>query len=245
VFGNRTARPALPLAEELAAVSARMSGLLLSGETVESSLAVLSSLARETISGSSGAGVSIIDEQHRRSSGSTDDRVRDADRLQYELGQGPCLTAAAERTVVRIDDLPDDRRWPDWADAAVPRGLRSVMSAALVAGNESLGAIKVYSEEPAAFDEHSEQLLTLLAAQAATLVAHLRTSARAARLGDELRQAINSRDTVSMAKGVLMGRHGVDEDAAFGMLLARCDRDGSSVVEAASAVVEAVIRRRR
>jgi AmiR/NasT family two-component response regulator len=48
-----------------------------------------------------------------------------------------------------------------------------------------------------------------------------------------------------MAKGVLMGRHGVDEDAAFGMLLARCEQDGSTVAEAASAVVEAVIRRRR
>jgi GAF domain-containing protein len=245
VFGNRTTRADLPLAEELAAVSARMSGLLLSGETVESSLQLISSLARETIPESSGAGVSVIDEDHRRSSGSTDERVREADRLQYELDQGPCLTAAAQRGVVRIDDLTEDRRWPDWAAAATQLGIRSTMSAALVGGDVSLGAIKVYSDRPGVYDEHSEQRLTLFAAQAAMLVAHLRTFDRAKRLSEGLREAIHSRDTVSIAKGILMSRHGVDEDAAFGMLLARCDEDGATVTEAALALVDSVVRRRR
>jgi GAF domain-containing protein len=222
-----------------------MSGLLLSGETVESALALIGSLARETVPGSSGAGVSIIDELQRRSSGSTDARVSEADRLQYELDQGPCLAATAQRTLVRVDDLTEDRRWPGWADAAVRLGLRSTMSAALVAGDVSLGAIKVYAEEPAVFDQRSEQLLTLFAAQAAMLVAHLRTSDRATRLSDGLRRAIHSRDTVSIAKGVLMGRHGVDEDAAFGMLLSRCEQDDSTVADAAVAIVESVVRRRR
>ncbi len=245
MLGNRSTRADLPLAEELAAVSARMSGLLLSGETVESALALISSLARETIPGSSGAGVSVIDEHRRRSSGSTDERVREADRLQYEWDQGPCLAATAQRGVVRIDDLSADRRWPAWADAAVPLGLRSVMSAALVAGDDSLGAIKVYADVSHAFDEHSEQLLTLFAAQAAMLVAHMRTVDRTKRLSDGLRQAIRSRDTVSVAKGVLMARHGVDEDTAFGMLLARCEQDGTTVAEAAFDVVGSVVRRRR
>jgi GAF domain-containing protein len=245
VFGNRTTRPDLPLAEELAAVSARMSGLLLSGETVESALALISSLARETIPGSCGAGVSVIDEHQRRSSGSTDERVREADGLQYELDQGPCLAAAAQRGVVRIDDVTEDRRWPVWSEAVARLGLRSVMSAAMVAGDVSVGAIKVYSDEPHAFDQRSEQLLTMFAAQAAMLVAHLQTSNRAQRLSDGLRQAIHSRDAVSIAKGILMGRHGVDEDTAFGMLLARCDQDGSTVMEAALTIVDSVVRRRR
>src|SRR3954463_7085787 len=98
----------LPLSDELAGVFARMSSLLLSEETVETSLSLLSSLARETVPGATGAGVSVIDERGRRSSGSTDDRVREADSLQYELDDGPCIAAASSRSLIRIDDLAAD-----------------------------------------------------------------------------------------------------------------------------------------
>src|SRR5687767_1640583 len=124
-MSTRSPRYDLPLSEELAAVSARMSGLLLSEEPVESALALISSLARETIPGSCGAGVSIVDEHRSRSSGSSDERVRATDSLQYELDGGPCLAAAAaaEHGLVRIDDLAEDGRWPRWAESVVPLGL--------------------------------------------------------------------------------------------------------------------------
>jgi GAF domain-containing protein len=242
---TRSPRHDLPLADELAAVSARMSGLLLTEDSVESALALISSLARETIPGSSGAGVSIVDEHRRRSSGSTHERVRVADSLQYELDEGPCLAAAAEHRLVRIDDLAEDRRWPRWSEAVLLLGLRAAMSTALVAGDRSLGAIKVYADEPCTFDQRSEQLLTLFAAQAAMLVAHVQRYEQSKRLSDGLRQAIHSRDVVSMAKGILMGRHATDEDTALGMLLARCEQDGSTVAEAASGIVHSAARRRR
>jgi GAF domain-containing protein len=233
------------LSEELASVSARMSGLLLSEESVDSALALISSLARETIPGSTGAGVSIVDEHNKRSSGSTDERVRAADVLQYELEEGPCLAATAEHGLVRIDDLAEDRRWPRWSESVLVLGLRSAMSTALVAGSRSLGAIKVYADQPRVFDQRSEQLLALFAAQAAMLVAHVQRYERSTRLSDGLRQAIHSRDVVSMAKGILMGRHAIDEDTAFGMLLARCEQDGTTVAEAASGIVDSAVRRRR
>ena len=242
---TRSPDPELPLSEELAGVSARMSGLLLSDATVDSALALISSLARETIPGSAGAGVSVIDEHRRRSSGSTDDRVRAADDLQYELEEGPCLAATAEHGLVRIDDLAEDRRWPRWSESVLRLGLRAAMSSALVAGNRSLGAIKVYADEPGVFDQRSEQVLTLFAAQAAMLVAHVRRYEQSERLSDGLREAIRSRDVVSMAKGILMGRHAIDEDTAFGMLLARCEQDGTTAVEAASGIVNSAVRRRR
>jgi GAF domain-containing protein len=235
----------IPLADELACVAARMSGLLLSEETVESALGVLSALAREAVPGSSGAGVSIVEGRRRRSSGSTDSRVEEADGLQYEFDEGPCLTAAEARELVRIDDLTEDLRWPRWTAAVLGLGLRSAMSTPLIAGDSSLGAIKVYAEEPAAFDAHSEHVLTLFSAQAAILVANLRHQERAKRLSTSMREAFRGRDLVSMAKGVLMGRNAVDEDTAFGMLLARGQQEGISVAEAAQAVVDSAVRRRR
>jgi GAF domain-containing protein len=235
----------IPLADELAAVFARMTGLLLSEETVEASLGLLSSLASETVPGSSGAGVSVIDEESRRSSGATDARVMQADDLQYELDEGPCLAATADRQLVRIDDLTADRRWPRWAAAAAGLGLRAAMSAPMVAADKSLGAIKIYAERPGTFDARSERLLTMFSAQAALLVANMQTHERAKRLSEGMRQAIHDRDVINVAKGILMGRNAVNEDAAFGILLAGSAQDGSTLAQAARSIVESVIRRGR
>jgi GAF domain-containing protein len=235
----------LPLADELSAVFARMSGLLLSRETVETSLGLLCSLAQETVPGATGAGVSIVDERGRRSSGSTDDRVRRADNLQYELEEGPCLTAAASRELVRMDDIEADPRWPRWSSAAARLGLRAAMSAPMVAGDVSLGALKVYADQPGRFDAASEHRLLLFAAQSAIFVSQLKTSERAERLSDGMRQAIRGRDAVSMAKGLLMGRNGVDEETAFRVLLARSEQDGTTVARAAQVLVDSAVRRGR
>ena len=235
----------VPLTDELAGVFARMSGLLLSEETVESSLTLLSALAKDTVPGATGAGVSVIDERGRRSSGSTGARVREADKLQYELGEGPCLAAAARRQFIRIDDLTADERWPTWASAAAALGLGAAMSSPLVVGDETLGAMKVYADEPGTFDSGSGQRLALFAAQAAVLVANVRAYDRAKRLSEGMRQAVRDRDAISVAKGVLMGRDAVDEDSALRLLLARSQRDGCTVAEAARSVVEAVVPRRR
>jgi GAF domain-containing protein len=245
VSPRRVPDASLPLTDELAAVFARMSGLLLSEETVETSLTLLSSLARETVPGADGAGVSIIDGRRRVSSGSTDDRVRQADALQYELDQGPCLAAATSRKVVRIDDVTTDHRWPRWTAAVQPLGLRATLSTPLVAGEVGLGAIKVYAERPGAFDDHSEQLLTLFSAQAAILVANVQTYERAKRLSQGMRQAMSDRDLISVAKGVLMGRHTVDDHAAMRMLLSRSQEEGTGLAATARAVVDSAVRRRR
>lgn len=105
----------MPLAEELGRLYARMSGLLLSEETVQTALNLVTTLAVETIPGSTGAGVTLIDSNGRKTSaGATSELVTSADDLQYQLGEGPCWTAWARQEVVRIDDLEVDARWPRW-----------------------------------------------------------------------------------------------------------------------------------
>jgi AmiR/NasT family two-component response regulator len=115
----------------------------------------------------------------------------------------------------------------------------------MTAGDRSLGAIKVYAEVPHAFDRHSEQLLTLFSAQAAVLVANVQHQERAHRLSGSMREAFRGRDLVCTAKGVLMGRHRVDEATAFGMLLSRGQEEGTTVAQIARAVVDSAVRHRR
>jgi len=235
----------LPLADELAAVYARMSGVLLSEETVSTALQLVTTLALETVPGSVGSGVTLIDEHGRRTSAaSTDDLVEQADALQYELDEGPCLSAWAQQAVVRVDDTAAEQRWGRWCGAVQPLGLRSALSSAMVAGDTALGAIKVYAGQPEAYDARSEHVLTLFAAQAAILLSNVQTHERAQQLSDGLKDALNSRDVIGQAKGILMAQDGVDADAAFAMLAAASQRENRKLRDVAQDLVGSVGRRR-
>lgn len=237
----------LPLADELVGVFARMSSVLLSQETVSTALRLVTALAVETVPGSVGAGVSLLDERGRRSSAAaTDPVVEQADAMQYELEEGPCLTAWSAQVVVRVDDTAlADERWPRWCAAVQPLGLRSALSAPLVAGDTALGAMKVYAREPGAYGVRAEELLTLFAAQAAILLSNVQTHERAQQLTDSLKDALASRDVIGQAKGILMSQDGVDADTAFAMLAAVSQRENRKLRDVAQNLTRSVERRPR
>jgi GAF domain-containing protein len=236
----------LPLADELAAVFVRMSGLLLSQETVNTALRLVTSLAVESIPGAIGAGVTLLDDQGRKATAAASDPlVERADGLQYELSEGPCLSAWVERVVFRVEDTALETRWPQWSRAAAALGMRAALSAPLAAGGTSLGAIKVYATEPNAFTERDEHLLTMYAAQAAILLANVQSYHNAQRLSDDLKDALHSRDLISMAKGILMEREATDEETAFAMLVSAAQRERKKLHEVGRALVRSTVRRRR
>lgn len=229
----------LPLAAALADLAARMSPLLLSLENVTAAVEALTWLAQETIPTATGAGVSLLDDQgHRTSKAATSAMVLEADDLQYRLDEGPCLTSWADRRTVRIDDITHDPRWPGWAEAVQPMHLLSSLSAPLVLGERALGAVKVYSDLPSAFDERAERLLEGLAGSAALLLANVVSLDNGRALSEHLRQALKARDTVQLAKGLLMGREGLTEDEAFQVLVTKARTTSREMREVASGIIE-------
>jgi GAF domain-containing protein len=236
----------LPLADELAAVTARMSGLLLSRETVGTALNLVTSLAGEALPGTAGAGVTLIDERGRKTTAAaTGPVVEQLDGLQYDLGEGPCLTAWEQRHVVRVDDITEDDRWPRWTVAARKSEMRSALSAPLVAGGDALGAIKVYGREPGVFGERDEYLLTMFAAQSAILVANVRSFENARKLSGALTDALRDRDVISMAKGIVMASEHVDEGTAFAVLVRNSREENKKLRDVAGVLVRSIVRRDR
>jgi len=234
----------LPLAEELAAVFARMSGLLLSEETVSTAVGLVTALATDAIPGAVGAGVTLVDDRGgKTTSGASDPVVEKADSMQYELDEGPCLAAWAQRALVRLDEIGSDGRWPRWSRAVEPLGLRAAMSAPLVAGDRSLGAIKVYARRPGAFDRHAEHLLVMFGAQAAILLANVSSVESARQLSDGLKDALRSRDLIATAKGILMAREGIAEELALAALVAGAQREHKTLRDAARALARSTVRR--
>ena len=225
-------------------VVARASGLMLADRTVDGVLRLLTSTAVQAVPSAYGAGITLVgDDGVSTTAAGTDRLVEGADALQYDLAEGPCLTAWLTRRVVRVDDASAERRWPRWAAALVDLGLHAVLSAPVVAGDAALGAIKLYSPDAGAFTDHDETTLGLFAAQTALLVAGARSSRHAARLGADVQALLARRDALQQAVGIFMGRDGLTEQAALGRLASVAEHERVSVHDIASRTLTEHARR--
>lgn len=233
------------IGEELAAVHARLSGILLTEQTMDTALQLITSLARDTVAGSLGSGVTLLRADGQpATSASTDPLVESLDTLQYGLGEGPCLTAWAGSTVVTANDLTTEDRWPIWSPQAVSLGVRSVLSAPMEAGGTPWGAIKVYAEPAGAYDERAEDVLRRFAAQAAIFVSNVHLAQSADRIGDSTKDTLRVRDLIATATGMVAARKGLDPERAYRQLISLSRSARIPLSELAERMVASPVRPR-
>jgi GAF domain-containing protein len=228
---------------DLGTALSQMAGLVLSRETVDTALQLVTTLAATATAGTLGSAVTVVDQHGKRSRAASNAAAEEADALQYQFDEGPCLTAWRTREPVRIDDTSTDGRWPRWNAAASELGVRSVLSAPLLVGEESIGAMKVYCERPMNYGPHDEHVMRLLAGQAAILLANTQSLQEARRLGRQLTEALASRDAVARATGVLLAQGATSEQDAFATLAAAARQADRPVQDVARALVDAVVAR--
>ena len=141
------------------------------------------------------------------------------DHLQQKLGDGPCVNAARHQSIFRIKDTGRDERWPQFSAEAMRLNVRSMLCVPLWIDERSLGALSLYAGQVAAFTDLHERVTTLLATFAALALAE-------AQRAGQLHDALDNRDVIGQAKGILMERHGISADAAFSVL-ARVSQAGN------------------
>ena len=135
------------------------------------------------------------------------------DAIETETGEGPCLDAAYQGITVRVSDMATEQRWPRFAKRAYEAGAASMLSFQLYVEDDNLGALNLYARKPGAFTDKSEQIGLLVAAHAAVGYAD-------AQKAEQLAEAIDTRDLIGQAKGVLMERFKITAEQAF-LILAR------------------------
>ncbi|NMO94090.1 GAF and ANTAR domain-containing protein [Actinomycetospora sp. TBRC 11914] len=154
------------------------------------------------------------------------------DALQRELGEGPAVTALADApadgVVAAGDFAGEDRdRWPEFAEHALEAGYRSLLAVRLEVGGAPRAALNLYATRAAAFDGQARRAAGLFGMHAGMLLL-------AAEHAAHLERALASRDLIGRAKGVLMERFGLDDDAAFARLVDASQRANLKLVEVAA-----------
>ena len=139
----------------------------------------------------------------------TGEVAEELDRIQYRTGQGPCLEAA------RLDgpghcltnDLAGSVAFPEFGTRAARLGFGSLLATTLLPDRKSdlpPGAINLYSRRTGAFSDDAVDHALVLSSHASLAPAGSAAHTAAALREQNLRRAIDSRDVIGQAKGILM-----------------------------------------
>jgi GAF domain-containing protein len=180
-----------------------------SRKTPEESLQAVIELAVET-GPCDAASITLLTGKHLETVAFSDDHVRQADDMQYQLAEGPCFDSVWTDGFHAAGDVTGNGRWPRWAPEAARLGLGAVLAVHLYT-DTSVGALNLYSVTPRDFTTADLDAARVLGAHASVILAYTRATRN-------LRQAIDTRAVIGQAQGMLMARYGLTGEAAFGLL---------------------------
>ena len=229
------------LQESLAGLGELATGLL----SLEESLTRVAQFAVRAIPGAEGAGLTLLEENRSDTIVATADFVTQVDDIQYSLGQGPCISAAADQQTVMSGSLGGDQRWPQFGSRVARLGVHSVVSLPLLTNAGVLGAMNVYAHQKNAFPADAGRLGELFAVPAAIAVQNAQVLAQTKRLASQLQAALSSRGVIERAIGIMMSRSGGTESEALDRLRSLSQHQHEKLPIVAQTIVDEAVRRAR
>jgi GAF domain-containing protein len=191
-----------------------------------------------------GAGLMLSDAaQHLRSVAASDDRFAHLEDLQVRHQEGPCIEAFDTKELVGATDLERDERWPLFCEAAVRREVRAVLASPLPYNQDAVGVVAVLSERSRPWSPANELALLAFTDLAALLIASIIQGEEQSVLAGQLQGALNSRQVIEQAKGILMGTQGVSARAAYEQLRMRARSERRKLAVVCAEIVREATRR--
>lgn len=164
--------------------------------------------------------------------------AQEADGAQLMVGAGPMLDAWRTGATVSAADLHGDGRWPQLARQLGPTPVVSAVALPLVADQERLGVLSLYSDDAALAGARLVRDAELLATTLAAVLQEADAKAGLARVADQLREAMRSRAGIEQAKGIVMAARHCTPDEAFTILAEMSSAAGIKLRDLARSIVE-------
>jgi transcriptional regulator with GAF, ATPase, and Fis domain len=171
-------------------------------------LTQVATFAVQAIPGADGAGLTLLEIDRVDLIVKSEPFVREIDAIQYSIGEGPCISAAATGQTKRSGRLDRDPRWPMFGPRASELGVHSALSLPLQTPTKILGAMNVYAHAPDSFGDRAQELGETFSISAALAVQHAQIFEQTIRLADQLQVGLNNRALIDQAIGVLRYRYG-------------------------------------
>ena len=159
------------------------------------------------------AAISLIGSRSRLETiAPTDPGVEELDRLQSELGEGPCYDDTWPGQTLTVADIATNERWPAWSAAVSDLGVASLLASALTSvEGRRIGCIVAYWTQRRCFTQDDIAFMAIFARHAALALTNSWNEAG-------LHTALDTRKLIGQAQGLLMERYDLDEARAFEVL---------------------------
>ncbi len=222
--------------EHLGHEAAELLSLTSGGEA--RSLNRLAELAAWQVPACAGAHAAVWREGEVVTDAATHPDLAELAELQLKAGRGPIVAASDAGIAVSCPDTLEESRWPEYAEAALSRGIRCSVHLVRELPDGTL-VLSLFGMRPGVLDVESNPVADVLAAFGGAMLANATAYHQARRTASQLQDAVATRSVVDQAKGVLMHALGCDADEALRRLRRESQRRHVKVTEVAVQVVAA------
>lgn len=187
----------------------------------------------------SGAGMSVVAKERAFALLTASDPVSDRlEELQFVLGEGPCVDAAAERGPVLVSDLAVDgpRRWPIYTPAVQDAGVCAIFAFPLQVGAMQLGVLDLYRAQPGPLTGPELAHAFALADEAVAILLDGQPSNTAA-AGASWASMLAGPSELFQAQGMVMAQAGGTLAAAMARIRAFAYAENRRILDVARAVL--------
>lgn len=226
----------------------RIQDLLVENADIPGFLGDLVELTADELTTSANAvscGMTVMRQKKPVAVADSDPLARRLDKIQNDLGDGPCLSALRTRTMTHVPDIRHENRWPDYMQAVEDTDIGAILALPLDLNSTSAAVVNLYSAHPHSFGEEdvrAAQRVTTTGAKALQLALKMSQlqDARA-----NLAAALDSRTTIDTAVGIIMAQNRCGRDAAFQILADASSHRNIKLRAVAEAVVAHIAGDRR
>ena len=222
---------------------AGLQNALLKTDSVEQFLRELAVLAAQTVGEGEGMSCGMALRQRGRpvtAAACSDSVASEADRVQYQSGDGPALHALRHGRPVSVEDTATASSWPRFCRHAASLGIRSCYAVPLIHDREPVGALVLYARRPGAFGPPETGRAEKFARSAAGALTLSLRMASCNDTNDQLRSSMVSRAVIDQALGVIMATERCPQDRAFAVLKTVSQNTNVKIRDLAATIVTSV-----
>ena len=200
----------------------QLHGLITGTQDVKGFLDGMTGFAAGTMTRVTGADIECAVTLRRRKSRATvagsSAQAMLLDAIEQSLEDGPCVEAMRTGVPVLLADVSTDTRWPEFSKSLAAAGCRSVLGVPLELEGDPSAVLNFFAPATGLFTSSTIQAAEIFADMASrTLDLALRLTASDQR-ADNLKAAMESRTSIDLACGIIMGQNRCTQELAFEML---------------------------
>ena len=157
--------------------------------------------------------------------------------VELHSQRGPELEALAAEESILCPDTLGEGRWPEYAHAALYRGVRCSVTLAHLSGGAAV-TLSLLGARPRVLDPEQIPVAELLVAVGGAVIGNMSSYGDAHRAALQLREAAQARALVDQAKGILMHAFGCSADEAFERMRKISQQRNLKMTEVAQRVID-------